>query len=267
MTEARQTLETTLHGERFTVAADRPDIAAFWQRAEAGGWETDTLDFIDRHVDANTVFVDIGAWIGPISLYASRRAQRVLALEPDPVAHRELVQNISVNASNVDVWHVGVDNREGSLTLYAPSGLGQSITSSFKTDKAEMITVPTVTLDQVSLRLGLELGDATRVVVKVDIEGHEYTLIDAIIAFAQRHRAPLHISLHPRSLYESHRKTMSAFQAKRATWRATRALIAKLEALGPLTLCTTGRPLSYANLLSLLIRHRRSKNFSVETGR
>ena len=263
MTEARQTLETTLHGERFTVAADRPDIAAFWQRAEAGGWETDTLDFIDRHVDANTVFIDIGAWIGPISLYASRRAQRVLALEPDPVAHRELVQNISVNASNVDVWHVGVDSREGSLTLYAPSGLGQSITSSFKTDKAQEITVRTVTLDQVSQRL----GSASRVAIKVDIEGHEYTLIDAIIAFAQCHRSPLHISLHPRSLYESHRKTMSALKAKRATWRATRALIAKLEALGPLTLCTTGRPLSYANLLSLLIRHRRSKNFSVETGR
>ena len=256
-----KTLAITMQGERFSVAAERPDIAGFWQGAASGGWEADTLQFVCRHVGPGTAFVDIGAWIGPITLFASRRALRVLAFEPDPVAFGELVRNIAANAGNVEAAQVGIDNREGTLSLFAPSGLGNSVTSSYQTPDAVEIKVPTITLDQVSARL----AGRTPVAVKVDIEGHEYNVIDALVAFAKRHRAPMHLSVHPRSYYENCRKTMPALAAKRATWRATRDLIRKLEALGPLTLSRTGTRLNIAHLLRLLIVHRRGKNFSVET--
>ena len=259
------TRAVVLEGERFEIVAGRPDIAAFWQKADAGRWEGDTFAFVRQHVGAQTTFVDVGAWIGPISLYASRHAGRVLALEPDPVAHGDLMLNVRANGAKVEILNVGIDTTEGELTLYAPTGLGQSTTSSFSTEGAAAITVKTMTFDQISDRLAA----TDEVAVKVDIEGHEYRMIDAIVAFARRHQAPLHISLHPRSFYTDSRRASDPFTARLATWRATGELVRKLAALGPVTMSASGAAFSRGLLFKFLFLRRLIKNFSltVETGR
>lgn len=40
----------------------------FWRLLQAGKWEATTLNVFDRYIDAETVFVDVGAWIGPTTL-------------------------------------------------------------------------------------------------------------------------------------------------------------------------------------------------------
>ena len=205
-------------------------------------------------------FVDIGAWIGPISLFASRYAGHVLSLEPDPVAHHDLAENVRLNSSKVDVWHVGVDTTEGHLILYAPSGLGQSITSSLHSEGANEVRVATVTFEQISKRL----GHSANVVVKVDIEGHEYQVIDSLVSFLRQHRAPVHLSIHPRTYYDSVRSTRSLLTAKRQTWQQTKRLIDRLRPLGELILSTDGTPFTTFSLFRLIFLRKRSKNFSIE---
>ncbi|MFO7854999.1 MAG: hypothetical protein R6V44_07230, partial [Paracoccaceae bacterium] len=61
-----QDLETEYAGERFRVRAATPEQAAFW-RGLGKGWEGETLAFARRHARPGTAFVDVGAWIGPIS--------------------------------------------------------------------------------------------------------------------------------------------------------------------------------------------------------
>jgi hypothetical protein len=167
---------------------------------------------------------------------------------------------VQANAAGVEIWHAGVDAREGTLTLYAPSGLGQSITSSFGTESGEAITVRTVTFGHISASLSTD----AKVVCKVDIEGHEYRIIDEIVAFARRHAAPVHISLHPRAYFTDRRRSGSAVAARMQTWRATRDIVRKLSSLGPLTLTSTGAPFSWKTLLKLIFLRTRTKNFSLE---
>ena len=190
-----------LHREQFTVVADRADTQKFWSLASTGKWEDDTLSFVDRHVTPASTFVDIGAWIGPISLYASRFGSRVISIEPDPVAHADLERNVRLNdrGGPIDIWHVGVDQQRGKLVLFAPGGLGQSVTSALAAAGGQEISVPTVSFDDITARL----GQPQHTVVKVDIEGHEYKVADQLVAFVERHRAPLHLSLHPRAYFEN----------------------------------------------------------------
>lgn len=148
-----QMIEVTLNDRRLRVVGDRPRIAEFWRAAEAGRWEDETFRFLDAvTAESGAVLVDIGAWIGPVSLYAAPRVTRVIALEPDPVAHSELLANTSANASNVEVWNAAVDRNSGELKLYAPDGFGGSETSSI--GEGEAVTVRALTMAEIDAAVG-----------------------------------------------------------------------------------------------------------------
>ncbi len=256
-------IPVSLDGERFTVSAERPEIARFWHKADSGRWEGDTLRFVRRHAGADAVLVDIGAWIGPISLFASRQMGHVLALEPDPVAHSELTYNVAANGlRNIDIWHAGIDAVAGTLDLYAASGLGQSVTSALGGQGFEKITVRTVPFAEITSAL----PKAARVAVKIDIEGHEYAIANHIIDFVREHNAPLHLSLHPGIYFRHRRERMGAYAAWHDTWSATRHLLSKLAALGPVTHSRTGRRFTAATLAQHMLLNKKIKNFTVEVG-
>ena len=70
----------------------------FWERVARGDWEPETFVIFDRFIREDTLFVDIGAWIGSTALYGVQRADLCIAFEPDPVAFAELEINVAVNA-------------------------------------------------------------------------------------------------------------------------------------------------------------------------
>ena len=74
-----------------------PDKIEFWKKFEVNKWENETIQIIEKYVTAETYFIDIGAWIGPITLYASKFANKIIAFEPDPVAFNILKNNIDLN--------------------------------------------------------------------------------------------------------------------------------------------------------------------------
>ena len=54
----------------------------FWQRVAAGRWEAHTLNILQRFNSPDRTMLDIGAWIGPTTLFGAHFAREVLALEP-----------------------------------------------------------------------------------------------------------------------------------------------------------------------------------------
>jgi hypothetical protein len=48
-------------------------------------------------IDGDTVFADVGAYMGLYTVYACRRARRVLAVEPNPMALAHLKANVALN--------------------------------------------------------------------------------------------------------------------------------------------------------------------------
>jgi tRNA/tmRNA/rRNA uracil-C5-methylase (TrmA/RlmC/RlmD family) len=61
-------------------------------------WEQDTFHILEYYKDLEKdIYIDIGAWIGPTVLYSANIYNRVIAIEPDPIAIERLEENIKVN--------------------------------------------------------------------------------------------------------------------------------------------------------------------------
>ena len=71
----------------------------FWQGVESQTWKQSTLAVLDWYLSnkPHSVFLDIGAWIGPLSLYAAHLAKAVYAIEADPIAFSALNANLKLN--------------------------------------------------------------------------------------------------------------------------------------------------------------------------
>ncbi len=94
-----------------------------------GAWEPHTFVLLDQHLRPNSVFVDIGAWVGPLTLYAcTKPGVRVVALEPDAIALRRLRENLQLNdaalgtLARVIVEDACLAPNDGSVTFGNPRG-------------------------------------------------------------------------------------------------------------------------------------------------
>ncbi len=107
------------------------------------------------------IVVDIGAYVGEYSLYASRFAQKVIAYEASPYTFQVLKMN---KTANMEIHHKAVvgDNRK-EATLYLSRGIGA--TNSLVKKKNKSVIVPAINYNEV-------IKEAT--VVKIDVEGGEY---------------------------------------------------------------------------------------------
>lgn len=103
----------------------------FWDKVNAGRWEPKTFAVLDRLVTAETVYCDIGAWIGPTVLYAARNCRKVYCLEPDRVAYKHLLDNIQMNRlENVLPFNMALAEKDGLRRMASPRGKrGDSMTS------------------------------------------------------------------------------------------------------------------------------------------
>jgi len=167
------------------------DWNGYWDDVEGGRWEPDAFDAIDRFLTPESCFVDVGAWVGPLSLYAAKKCRQVYAFEPDQVARAQLVTNVSLSeARNVEVDPRAVSNKSGRASFGNRHGYGDSESSlNWPQNPIEVFTARLEDLwaDHQIQNCGL---------VKIDTEGGEgYILPDAAM-FLKSLGVPIHLSLH-----------------------------------------------------------------------
>jgi len=176
---------------------EEAEFAAFWRRVEAGDWEPASFGVLDRMLAADSTFLDIGAWIGPLTLYAAHLTPRCHAVEPDPRARAGLLANIARNpglAGRIEVYREAVGefrgpDRMGNITSRAG---GDSMSSLLFGTAANAWDVECVTLEGLADRIGpLSL-------VKMDIEGAEVEVLSGSREFIEKTRPPLFLSVHGR---------------------------------------------------------------------
>ncbi len=130
------------------------------------------------------VFVDIGANVGFYSCLARQMGKRVLAFEPLHSNLRVLYRNLHHNGwDDVEVWPVALAARSGTLPLYGAS-TGASLVSGWAgVSDTYRTTVPTARLDDI---LGRRFDDQ-RMLIKVDVEGAEFGVLQGAAATIGRH--------------------------------------------------------------------------------
>lgn len=156
----------------------------FWRDLyRTGLWEPETRALLEEILRPGDLFVDIGAWIGPVTLWALECGSSVIAVEPDPVALPELRRSVP---DSVEIWEGAVAVHSGSAALSAPGRLG--ISGSRLASEGE-VEVRTWALPEI-------LAGRRPALVKIDIEGYEIELLPTLAPFLAELGVPMQIALH-----------------------------------------------------------------------
>lgn len=185
-----------LFGSKVCVN-DSVAYSGFWLSVNDGSWEQNTLAIIDRVLTRDSIYVDIGAWIGPTVLKAAQTAKKVVAYEPDPVAREELRTNIELNElDNVEIRGVALFDENGVMKFgggYA-NELGKSVSSLMYGDRGVDVTVKDVAQEVEAP----EFAECR--LLKIDVEGAEYRLIRRMRPYLNEVRPSLLLSTHSRKI-------------------------------------------------------------------
>jgi FkbM family methyltransferase len=163
-----------IHGFEFNVL-DEP--ADYWGWIESGHYKTDFAT-IKAFANPDATCVDLGAWIGADTLYASRLFKYVHAVEADPVAVQMLIQNVVANnLQNVQIHDHAIMGHNGTTTM-GGALLGCSCTRETCAENA--VTVPCMTLRDFCKDIQGPLF------IKMDVEGAEAQILKDWQFFAER---------------------------------------------------------------------------------
>lgn len=193
---------TSLNGVKFRCD---PYHVSFWRKVSRGRWKPDTYKVLSKFLTPDSVYYDIGAWIGPTALFAASRCKQVVCFEPDPVAFQYLLWNISLNAlRNVLPINVALADRSALMRMASfDKQLGDSMTSLLKTCSTEGAT------DVLALTwkewLDLSEGEPPDF-LKIDIEGGEFALLPTLKEYLSVHRPVVYLSTHAPFLKANERR-------------------------------------------------------------
>ncbi|TDR89053.1 FkbM family methyltransferase [Enterovirga rhinocerotis] len=189
----------SLAGTSLAVDDDQP---TFWDRVEAGRWEPGTIAALAPLLGRGVTFLDLGAWVGPLSLLAASRGARVFAVEADPAAQDQLRRNLAANpdlAPRIEVIEGAVSPHPEPVRLGARRKPGDSMSSTLLADGPSSWTTPAVTPAMLAGRI----GSAGPIVVKIDIEGGEYALLPHLGPLLTSADIAVLVSFHPLILSEA----------------------------------------------------------------
>lgn len=158
-------------------------------------WEPCTYNILQRFLDLRSVYVDIGAWVGPTVIFAARKSKQVYCFEPDYVAYRYLLWNIEINnLRNVMPFNCALASSTG-MRCMAPffgGNFGNTTTTLIARIQEHQINVPCLSWSDWLTIAGVERVDF----IKIDIEGGEFELLPSMKDYLTRHKPILYLSLH-----------------------------------------------------------------------
>jgi len=172
-------------------------LPAFLNR---GSDETAEVQFL-RGLDlAGKVIYDVGSFHGLMTMFFSRRTDRVVAYEANAHSYARVKENLALNQiANVTLRNVAVGAEPGTLKLVwdplmpgagsADSAIGGQIRDS---DSFHEIEVPVVRIDDDIAEQNLPAPDF----VKIDIEGFELPALQGLSKTLQDRRPALYLEMH-----------------------------------------------------------------------
>ena len=194
---APNTRTISMRAQEVQVVSN-PRFDAFWSYVNIDQWEPTTFAILETFIQSDSVAIDIGAWIGPTTLFAAQLGERILAVEPDPGAFAMLEANVAANpglASRVTLSSACIAPADGPLRMGSRSSQagGDGASSLLYADSDVGWNVEGIHLDTACARHGVDRID----VLKIDVEGAESLLIPSIRDRLCADMPTLILSMHP----------------------------------------------------------------------
>lgn len=159
-----------------SVSENYLSFELFWKGTSY--YEPITTLLLQELLRPGDTFLDIGANIGFYSLVLSKAQPEltVISFEPNPRLYELLRQNIAVNQlKQVTCEPVALSDTDGTARLFLnKSDMSASLRDDFDANLTDSVEVATTRLDSYLDRHELR----RRLVVKVDVEGHEEAFLE-----------------------------------------------------------------------------------------
>jgi FkbM family methyltransferase len=185
-----------------------PYGSGFWRAIESRKYEPDTIGFLEDNLSKNTVFMDIGAANGAMTIIASLLKSEVVSYEPDPTMYKVLENNLNLNPDlkkNVKLFNSGISNILSSIEFNAKadSSIFSSIVVGNNTSKGKVVAINPLSSEIVKVHQ----DSKKKLVIKMDIEGAEWRILNDIetLITLKNHGATLLLAVHP-GFYRPHKK-------------------------------------------------------------
>ncbi|CAG0956401.1 hypothetical protein GEOBC_00484 [Geobacteraceae bacterium] len=167
-------------------------------------YECNQLEFCNMLIAKNniSIFIDIGSNFGLYSIILTvnnPNLSKIFSFEPDVVNYNHLCSNIFLNNLNqkVKTHALGLSNHKGEIEFLRNKGnsTGQSRIAETAPDttKSQNFIIEKITIDTLDDSLNAINGE--RVLVKIDVEGHEMEVCAGAVNFFQNNHCYIQMEL------------------------------------------------------------------------
>jgi len=185
----------TVQGKEFFVKEHLlKNEKSFWDMVEKGEWEPESFAMLKKFLNKEHSFIDLGAWIGPLTLFGAQLAKKCFAVEPDKIALDELCENINLNNfENIILFKGCISDTCGESTLGNYSNeFGNSATSLLFSDHELTMKSPSLTFDKFIEKHNINNCNF----IKMDIEGGEVVVLPTMKDYLSKNKPTLYLSIH-----------------------------------------------------------------------
>lgn len=192
----------TINDQHFKCDPFHP---GFWRIVNKGGFESQYFKILDEYLTPESVYCDVGSWIGPTAIYASRNCKKVYCFEPDIFAYKYLLQNIKLNRlQNVQTFNLAIASNDGTVKMASHGGnLGDSMTSMVNIDPENDSFMANGSTWKTWIN---RYNNPNINFLKMDIEGGEFELVIEMKDYLMDQKPIFHLSTHSLYLPEKERK-------------------------------------------------------------
>ena len=165
----------------------------FWSEYHETGWEEDTLKIFKEHINSETNFVDIGAWLGVTSLYAlACGCKTIHSVEGNPESYILLKKTIELNNIQhiIKTKNILIGNKNCESVRF-----GRKTSSASRISETGEFSVKMQTFTSYIEEIGMH--DYNKAFIKIDIEGSELLIIDQLNDLFSKTKAKIFMALHP----------------------------------------------------------------------
>ena len=194
-------VELTLpNGRRATLVGAAVDVSVVGSIANHNGdYDPDLMALLPRLVAQDSVCLDVGANVGPITLALSSLCPdgHVHAFEPAIESFGFLERNLERNGvTNVTAHRLALSDTSGEVTLSYNRGFAGGAFISDRLVDGVQEPVEETTLDSWATSIGLARLD----LIKVDVEGYEEKVLEGARGVIRRFGPTLVVELNPVTL-------------------------------------------------------------------
>lgn len=145
----------------------------FWEQFEKEFWEEQTYNIFQKYIDSDTVYIDIGAWIGATIFYACEFTKMpIYAVEANPLSCDMLYENCK--NLNITIANTCITDKDNIWVNFGGKD-NQKNTSSASSINGNCWMIKSKTLLSYLSENGLLESD--KLFIKIDIEGAEELIL------------------------------------------------------------------------------------------